>query len=349
MAGHIEKTMIKALFQKTIVLCTLAFLGGGLSACTEIQFLSAQWKEYNGPPGQSAGLFKVGKPYSVQGTVYRPSETYSLDETGIASWYGPGFHAKKTANGERFDENELTAAHRTLQLPSLVRVTNLENGKSLVVRVNDRGPFSRGRIIDVSKRAADLLGFKNKGTARVRVQVLAEESRQMADAAKAGRDTRGMELALNQQVPTGDNTRQSAGMMAPPPVSGYQTASVTSEPLSPVSSSGSSRVYSPSGVQGHVARSGHFYPDPVVKQFPVVPTALYVQVGSFGNHDNAIRASQTLYGLGPVRIMPVSVNGRSFFRVQVGPLQSVQSADSLLSQVVNRGYPEAHITVDNSS
>lgn len=91
-------------------------------------------------------------------------------------------HGKSTANGEEFSTDELTAAHRTLQLPSLVRVTDLENGRSVILRVNDRGPFAKGRIIDVSKKAADLLAFRNRGTARVRVQVLAE-SRQMAAAA----------------------------------------------------------------------------------------------------------------------------------------------------------------------
>lgn len=342
--------MIKPFLHQLLTIGVLALLGTGLSACTETQFLVSQWKEYEGPPSGNQGLFKVGKPYNVAGRTYRPVESYSLDETGIASWYGPGFHAKRTANGEKFNENELTAAHRTLQLPSLVRVTNLENGKSVVVRVNDRGPFARSRIIDVSKRAADLLGFRGQGTARVRVQVLADESRQMAEAAKAGRDTRGMEVALNQQ----------AYPQTPPeipvarPVSGYQTASydmgayppgaVEQKPLT-----GSDTVYSPSGVQGHVAPSGHFYPDPVVEQFPVTPTAIYIQAGSFGNHDNAIRVSQTLSGLGPVRINPVKVNGQQYYRVQVGPLQSVDTADALLSQVVNRGYPEAQITVDNTS
>lgn len=320
--------------RRILALCLVVLLSAGLSACSQTQFLLAQWKEYEGPPSGSKGLFKVGKPYRIDGKTYHPNESYSLDETGIASWYGPGFHGKKTANGERFDENELTAAHRTLQIPSLVRVTNLENGRSIVVRVNDRGPFSRGRVIDMSKRGADLLGFKNKGTARVRVQVLAEESRQMAVAAKAGQDTRGMEIALN-QPPTGQA-----------PDSGYQTASY--EPA-PVPSTPHGTVYSPSGVPGHIENNGRFYPNPVVEQFPVAPTAIYIQAGSFGNHDNAIRVSQTLSGLGPVRINPVLINSQQYYRVQVGPLQSIDAADHLLSQVMNRGYPEARITVDNTS
>lgn len=322
----------------------------GLSACTEMQFMAAGYKEYNAPSG-SKGDFKVGRPYQVQGTTYRPTESYSLDETGISSWYGPGFHGGRTANGEKFDANELTAAHRTLQLPCLVRVTNLENGRSLIVRVNDRGPFARGRIIDVSKRAADLLGFLGKGTAKVRVQVLAEESRQMAEAAKQGKDTRGMEVALNNAPPPLETVPAPQPVVQQASADGtFQTAGldpVQVETLSAPTPT-ESTVYSPSGVQGHTTSTGKFYPDPVVKQFPVTPTSIYVQAGSFGNHENAIRVSSALQGLGNVRINPVVVNGQQYFRVQVGPINAVDTADGVLSRVINKGYPEARIMVDSS-
>ena len=100
----------------------------------------------------SSGSYKVGKPYKIMGQWYYPEENYKYKETGTASWYGEDFHAKYTANGEIYDMNTLTAAHRTLPLPSIVKVTNLENGRSLVLRVNDRGPFAKNRIIDISKR-----------------------------------------------------------------------------------------------------------------------------------------------------------------------------------------------------
>ena len=119
------------------------------------------------PP--NAGVYKVGAPYQVADTWYYPREQPDYDETGIASWYGSAFHGRATANGERFDSNALSAAHRTLPMPVNVRVTNLDNGRSLVVRVNDRGPFAKGRIIDLSEHAAALLGYKAQGTARVRV------------------------------------------------------------------------------------------------------------------------------------------------------------------------------------
>jgi rare lipoprotein A len=122
------------------------------------------------PASKPAQTVKIGKPYQVFGIWYYPSDDRDYDETGVASWYGPGFHALDTANGERYDQDDLTAAHKTLPMPSYVEVTNLENGRKLVVRINDRGPFAKGRIIDLSRRAAQLLGVDKAGTAKVRVR-----------------------------------------------------------------------------------------------------------------------------------------------------------------------------------
>ncbi len=111
--------------------------------------------------------------YQVAGKRYYPqTNADNFSETGQASWYGPGFHGKKTSNGERFDMNVMSAAHRTLPIPSYARVTNLANGKSVIVRINDRGPFHGNRVIDLSKAAANKLGFLHKGTARVKVEAL---------------------------------------------------------------------------------------------------------------------------------------------------------------------------------
>ena len=118
----------------------------------------------------SGGEYKVGKPYQIEGKIYYPKESFDYLESGVASWYGPNFDGKRTANGEIFNMNLLTAAHKTLQLPSLVKVTNTENNKSLILRVNDRGPFVKNRIIDVSKKAASILGFQKHGTANVVVE-----------------------------------------------------------------------------------------------------------------------------------------------------------------------------------
>lgn len=133
----------------------------------------------------------VGRPYQVAGNWYRPEENPNYDQTGKASWYGPNFHGRLTANGEIFDQFHLSAAHPTLPLPSYVRVENLDNGRSVIVRVNDRGPFSDDRLIDVSQRTAEVLGFINNGTANVHVTYVGR-------APLEGDDTQYLMASLNQ-------------------------------------------------------------------------------------------------------------------------------------------------------
>ena len=125
------------------------------------------------------GSVHVGNPYKVKNKTYTPKLEHSYDEVGIASWYGHHFHCKKTANGEIFDKNQLSGAHKTLPLPSVVKVTNLSNNLSVNVVINDRGPFSKNRLIDISEKAAISLGMKHHGTAKVRVQLLPEETNKL--------------------------------------------------------------------------------------------------------------------------------------------------------------------------
>jgi rare lipoprotein A len=122
------------------------------------------------------GHFKIGKPYVIKDTVYHPKEDANYKEIGVASWYGDAFHCKKTSNNEVFDKKQLSAAHRTLPLPSIVKVTNLANGKAVNVIVNDRGPFAHNRIIDLSEKAAEKIHMKHSGVATVKVEYLAHES-----------------------------------------------------------------------------------------------------------------------------------------------------------------------------
>jgi len=158
-----------------LMLVTVIGLGG--CAETTLAVNTAKMVAPEDRPDPSAeGRYKVGQPYQVRGRWYTPKDDLDYDEVGMASWYGPGFHGKTTANGERFDQNALTAAHPTLPMPSMVRVTNLANGRSVDLRINDRGPFAHNRIIDVSKRAAEMLGFRRQGTARVRVTILQDQS-----------------------------------------------------------------------------------------------------------------------------------------------------------------------------
>jgi rare lipoprotein A len=159
----------------------LAAAGFALSACG---IVSAPFG--GNQPLTPHPTYKVGGPYTVRGVTYYPHVDYAYDQTGLASWYGAGFQGQYTANGEIFDMNQLTAAHTTLPLPSIVEVINLQNNRALRIRINDRGPFARGRIIDLSRRAAQLLGVTQTGTALVRVRVLREPSLIAAAAAERG-------------------------------------------------------------------------------------------------------------------------------------------------------------------
>ena len=127
------------------------------------------------PVPAGGGRYQVGKPYTIAGKTYYPSER-TFAATGTASWYGDDFHGRRTANGEIFDKGSITAAHPTMPLPSYARVTNLRNNASIIVRVNDRGPYHGGRVMDVSQRVAEALDFKNAGTARVKVEYVAKAS-----------------------------------------------------------------------------------------------------------------------------------------------------------------------------
>jgi rare lipoprotein A len=146
------------------------------------------------PVPKGGGAYRVGKPYIVAGRVYVPEEDVNYREEGLASWYGDDFHGRLTANGEVFDMSSLTAAHPTLPMPCYARVTNLSNGRSLIVRVNDRGPYHGNRLIDVSNKAAELLEFKGNGVARVRVEYVGR-------APLEGSDDRQLMATLRTGVP----------------------------------------------------------------------------------------------------------------------------------------------------
>ncbi len=155
----------------------------------------------------ATGEFKIGASYSQKGKKYAPEVDIDYNEEGLASWYGPRFHGGKTANGSKFDQNEYTAAHRTLPLPSVVRVVNLENQRSVLLVVNDRGPFQKlgkgKRIIDISKKAAQDLGMLHKGVAKVRVEYLHEETKKLLSMYPVGEQRKAVaafEKALTKQL-----------------------------------------------------------------------------------------------------------------------------------------------------
>lgn len=159
----------------------LIILSTGLSACSGSKTKLYKNLSKEDPKNvHYQGHYKIGKEYKIKGKTYKPREDLNYSQVGVASWYGSkdGFHGKKTANGDKYNKHLLTAAHPNLPLPSLVKVTNLSNNKSLIVMINDRGPFSKKRIIDVSEKAAEVLGFKRQGVAKVKVQYMKKETKE---------------------------------------------------------------------------------------------------------------------------------------------------------------------------
>lgn len=150
----------------------------------DLTLVEADTEQFIGDDGKYTGIFKIGNPYEIFGVSYIPQNYEDFEEIGTASWYGDDFHGKPTANGETYNMGSMTAAHPTLPLPSLVRVTNLRNNKSVVVRVNDRGPFAKNRVIDVSERAATLLDFKGQGTTEVKIELLRNDTDLMLEKLK---------------------------------------------------------------------------------------------------------------------------------------------------------------------
>lgn len=325
----------------SVLVCATFVLG----ACAETQFIMATAKRLDKQSSGSQGRYKVGKPYQIGGVWYYPKEDWTYDHTGIASWYGPNFHGKATANGEVFDQWAVTAAHKTLPMPSLVRVTNLENGRSLVVRINDRGPYKPGRIIDLSRRSAQLLDIESKGTAKVRVQVLTNESRALAERAKAGQT----QLARADTPIQGDTVMArepvvSQHLPAPKPAPASTTAPVAQAPITPAPVEvATTQPVTPvtTGTEYGTGAQGS------VSLVPVAGTPrVYVQAGAFSNPDNAERVRRRLVQVGQVAVTPVEVNGRQLYRVRVGPLDNVTQADRTLAQVIDAGYQGARTIVD---
>jgi len=332
--------MIKPL-RNILLLCCLL----GISACSEVELGSHLAKQIpisredlNAKQEKHIGYFKVGNPYSIKGRTYYPKEKYQYSETGMASWYGPGFHGKMTANGEIFNQYELTAAHRTLQMPSMVRVTNLENGKSIIVRVNDRGPFAHNRVIDLSQRAAEVIGMRKKGVARVRVDVLEKESRQVAQASRAGKSTRGTEIVLNRgrsldsKMPlriatpiskpiTAQSQSQSQQLAARVPVQSTRTRLQQAPIMSAPSSSSFDHLLRSQANAAAPARK------PVQQQY-------FVDAGRFSSEDNALTARISIESLGqPVHV----VSSTTGHQVKVGPFASQAAANDFARQLSQRG------------
>jgi rare lipoprotein A len=288
----------------------------------------------SGAPGATGTPYRpyvVGQPYTISGKTYYPKEDFDYDRTGIASWYGSDFHGRRTANGETYDMNAMTAAHTTLPMPTIVRVTNIENGRSVVLRVNDRGPFVDDRIIDLSRAAADQLGMREKGVARVRVQVVKEASLRLKREAE-------------RRVAAYEPPQETVEYVPPPaaqPVRSYdlprQEAAAPTRPVGPPRQL--HRDPDPSGL-GNLAPGGRT-PGP-----PGATGRYYVQAGSFTERDRAERVRAALADLGPARISEVWVGDSLYFRVRVGPLGDAAASDRVRGRMIERGYADARVVTD---
>ncbi|MCT4553027.1 MAG: septal ring lytic transglycosylase RlpA family protein [Alphaproteobacteria bacterium] len=250
---------------------------------------------YKGTP---TATYKVGDPYKIDGVWYFPYEDYYYAEVGQASWYGSEDNGNFTANGEVFDSSALTAAHRTLPMPSVVRVTNVSNGKSVVVKVNDRGPFARDRIIDLSQAAAERLDFVKDGHSTVKVEILPEESK----ALKAELLNKGTAKAPVVEMQVEDKVVEQPKVSEP--VSFEQHTPVVEEVKKPVS--------------------------------PVMNTDHYVQMGAFGNHMNADALARRLSDAGHNVVTEKTASGLT--KVKVVGFDSKAAAKSMINTLQNQGF-----------
>jgi rare lipoprotein A len=345
------------------------FIAGGsaalalaLAACSS----GPQGKPTARSPDDGRGAYKVGKAYDIDGKTYYPAENWSYDETGMASWYGPGFHGKSTASGELYDQNATSAAHPTLPLPSIVRVTNLDNGRQVVARVNDRGPFAHNRIIDLSKGAARQIGLDISGTAKVRVQLLTRESEMIKQVALQG-GGRDAQMAAIANMDSGAPVPAPQTMIASAPVTdrsvtvhqvpapqgptiaeqiaareaGERTAQANAR-QAPVTTQPMPVLTLPPSTQALVvAQPTPSYAPPL--SAASLGNGIYVQAGAFSLPENAERLRAQLSTLGAAQVMQTSVSGRDFYRVRIGPMASLDAADQLRARVIAAGHGEARV------
>ncbi|WP_374570702.1 septal ring lytic transglycosylase RlpA family protein [Phenylobacterium sp.] len=302
-------------------------------------------------PSGAGGRYKVGKPYQVGGIWYVPREDPNYDKRGVASWYGDQFQNQKTANGEIFDKNQLSAAHPTLPLPSIVEVTNLENGRSIRVRVNDRGPFVGGRIIDLSHEAARELGYDRQGLAKVRVRYVGPAP------LKGERSARMEEEAWRAAAPTSPPPAAPAVVppIAPPPVAQVSAPAeaaperdvawaepaapaapdmaITQSELPPVASMAPPPINPP---DEHVISM----PRPV----EAASNGFRVQAGAFGQLVNAQRAAAALSKAGVQAVIePMERGGTTLYRVVAPAGPDEAQAWATRDLIADNGFFDAKV------
>ncbi len=307
---------MKYLIKFVAALCIVALAGCSSHKEAKLDPFAGKGSPYyrgNGPMPKGGGRVQMGSPYQVAGRWFTPREQPGYDKTGTASWYGEAFNRRKTSNGEWFNMNDLTAAHATLPLPSYAKVTNLENGRSLIVRINDRGPFVDTRIMDLSKASATALGYKEQGMTQVRVQWIG-----MAPLNDNGQNLLAMNNALGQGAALGQLKQVAAAG----------------------GDAGFTQYASAAAVQPVVLAS-------TVVRVPQARTAnmLVVQVASFADQSNAIAAKSMLDGVARVQVTEAQTNSGYVYRLQTYPMDNEAEAMKVLSDVQSIGFFDARLVV----
>ncbi len=322
----------------------------------------------NNPDAKAVPMVKVGNPYEIKGIKYNPKNPEEYDVVGLASWYGDKFHGQLTANGEIFDMNELTAASPVLPMPSFVQVTNLDNNKQIIVRVNDRGPFAGGRLLDVSKRTAELLGFKENGTTQVRIKLLSGISKEAAKEINKQNDIKlaaaKKELPANPTMPAtpvasndipvahavaskepelqleqaSDTPRITKGEIPMLENSSLVDSADTNEPLNNTVS-----ILQDSNDQE--MKNVNLTEPQKVKSY--LPRGVFVQVGAFSENNKKVRSEvASLSDVGVVSLQKVDVNGSDILRLRVGPYGSINDAIQVKNKLVKLGYNKSRVVVE---
>ena len=263
--------------------------------------------------------------YDVMGRRYFVlSSSVGYVERGVASWYGPGFHQVRTSTGEPYDMYAMTAAHKTLPLPAYVRVTNLQNGRSIVVRVNDRGPFVGNRIIDLSYTAAAKLDMLRNGTAMVEVRSLEPVSANTPLVAQG----------------TTPNATPNASPNAAPTAAPLIASPITGAAEAPSPAPAASADSAPPTASADLSSGG-------ISTVPV-PRALFIQAGAFSDPRNAERLLEKLRGggYGHVFVRDNEIQGRRMYRVRIGPVPDVAEFDRIVAALERVGISDAHLALD---
>ena len=255
-------------------------------------------------------IYKIGKKYNVGGKYYYPKKDLYYNKTGIASWYGPKFHGKLTANGEIYNQYALTAAHKTLPLPSAVKVTNLKNNKSIVLRINDRGPFVNDRIIDLSSKAADILDLKREGTGLVRVQILREKSLYLEKLAKQG------------SFPEINDLKETE----------LPNITIPSKVTVKIKDTKNQKI---------VTKKINYNLKNLNKEYKI-----YIKLASFSSKKNAEIMKKKVSYIDKVKIYKIYKLNKTLYQVKAGPFLSVEKVDQLHSLLLQKGMQGAKIIIE---